>query len=86
MQVILHLLNFVDEVKIMKLRAQLNKVTGEMIKKNPRCLIKNSAAIVTIRTNRPICLELYKNIKEFGRFMLRDTGITIAAGLVTKVS
>lgn len=56
------------------------------MKKNPRCLVKNTAAIVTIETSRPICLELYKDVREFGRFMLRDSGVTIAAGLILNVS
>lgn len=84
-QLVLHLLSFVDSVIITKLNAELNKVTGEQVKKRPRCLIKNTAAIITIETSRPICVELYKDVKEFGRFMLRDAGVTVAAGLVTKV-
>lgn len=74
-----------DSVVIRKLNAELNKVTGEQVKKRPRCLLKNTAAIITIETNRPICIELYKDFKEFGRFMLRDAGVTVAAGLITKV-
>jgi translation elongation factor EF-1alpha len=30
-------------------------------------------------------MELYRDIKELGRFMLRVRGITVAAGLVTQV-
>jgi elongation factor 1 alpha-like protein len=30
-------------------------------------------------------MELYRDIKELGRFMLRVGGITVAAGLVTQV-
>lgn len=82
---LLHLLSFVDSVVIRKLNAELNKVTGEQVKKRPRCLLKNTAAIITIETNRPICIELYKDFKEFGRFMLRDAGVTVAAGLITKI-
>lgn len=56
------------------------------MKKNPRCLVKNTTAIVTIETSRPICVELYKDVREFGRFMLRDSGVTVAAGLIVNVS
>ena len=38
-----------------------------------------------IEVDRPICLELYANCKDLGRFMLRSSGSTIAAGLVTEV-
>ena len=34
---------------------------------------------------RPVCLELYKDNKELGRFMLRSSGHTIAAGLTEGV-
>jgi elongation factor 1 alpha-like protein len=51
----------------------------------PRCLVKNSSAIVEIEVDRPVCLELYANFKDLGRFMLRASGTTVAAGLVTEV-
>ena len=70
---------------MIKLVAQLNKSTGAVVKQKPRCLSGNSIALVEIKTSRPICLELYSNIKELGRVMLRVGGVTIAAGLVTKV-
>lgn len=71
---------------ITKLNAQVHRVTGELIKERPRCLLKNTAAIITIECTRQVCVELYENMREYGRFMLRDTGVTIAAGLVTKVT
>lgn len=50
-----------------------------------RCLTKAMNAIVEIQTQRPVSLELYKDYKELGRFMLRYGGSTIAAGVVTEV-
>lgn len=47
--------------------------------------MKNSSAIVEIEVDRPVCLELYSNFKDLGRFMLRSSGTTVAAGLVTEV-
>ena len=37
------------------------------------------------KRERPVCLELYKDNKELGRFMLRSNGHTIAAGLTEGV-
>lgn len=51
-----------------------------------RCLSKGMNAVVEIQTQRPISLELYKDYKELGRFMLRYVGSTIAAGVVTEVT
>lgn len=53
---------------------------------SPRCLTKNSNAEVVIHTYKPVCVELYKDYKDLGRFMLRYGSETIAAGIVTEVS
>lgn len=50
-----------------------------------RFLTKGQNALVELQTQRPIALELYKDFKELGRFMLRYSGSTIAAGVVTEV-
>ena len=41
--------------------------------------------MVEIKINRPICMELYQNYRELGRFMLRLGDTTIAAGLITDI-
>lgn len=83
--VILHHQSLVEQAVITKLVAQLNKSSGEVIKRQPRCLTRNSNAVVELEMSHPICMELYRDIKELGRFMLRVGGITIAAGLVTQI-
>lgn len=70
---------------ISKLLSQLNKSTGEVQKKHPRFLSKNTSAIVEITVTKPISLELYSECKELGRVMLRVGGATIAAGLITRI-
>ena len=52
---------------------------------HPRCLTKQSNALIEIETTRPVCLELYKDNKDLGRFMMRYSGSTIGAGVVTEV-
>lgn len=70
---------------ITKLISQLNKSTGEIVKKHPRCLGNNSSAMIEVQVSRPIALEVYSECKELGRIMIRVGGVTIAAGLITKV-
>lgn len=41
--------------------------------------------MVEISVSRPICIEEYKDVRELGRFMLRASGLTVAAGIVTQV-
>ncbi|CAK9803564.1 Protein HBS1 [Anthophora plagiata] len=83
--VVIHQQSLVQPAVITKLVAQLHRTTGETVKKKPRCLPKNSSAIIEITTQNPVCMELYKDIKQLGRVMLRVEGTTIAAGLITKI-
>ncbi|KAG5898030.1 hypothetical protein JTB14_001742 [Gonioctena quinquepunctata] len=83
--VILHHQSLVEPVIVSKLISQLNKSTGEVLKKHPRFLGNNTSAIVEIQVSRPIALELYSECKELGRVMLRVGGVTIAAGLITQI-
>ena len=83
---VLHYNSTAEQAVVKKLISQLNKANGEVIKKKPRCLTKNSSGLVEIEVSRPICIELYKDYKDLGRFMLRVGGTTVAAGLVNKVS
>ncbi len=57
----------------------------QVIKRRPRCLAKNCNAVVELSLEQPICMELYAEVKELGRFMLRSVGKTVAAGLVTDI-
>jgi len=83
--VLLHHQSLIEPAHIVKLKAQLHKSNGEIIKKKPRCLGNNSCALVEIETTRPICVEKYADMKELGRIMLRVSGVTIAAGLITSI-
>uniref|UniRef100_A0A3Q2SYM5 HBS1-like protein n=1 Tax=Fundulus heteroclitus TaxID=8078 RepID=A0A3Q2SYM5_FUNHE len=84
--VLLHYQTVSEPATIKKLISVLHKSSGEILKKKPKCLSKGMNAIVEIQTQRPVSLELYKDYKELGRFMLRYVGSTIAAGVVTEVS
>ena len=83
--VILHFQSINEQASISRLSALLSKSTGEIVKKNPRCLTKNCTALVEIVVSKPICLLPYRECKEFGRFMLRAGGKTIAMGIVQDI-
>jgi len=82
--VVLHYQSVSEPATISKLLTHVSR-SGEVIKRRPRCLTKNVSAEIVITTQRPVCVELYKDNKELGRFMLRCAGNTIAAGLVTQI-
>lgn len=83
--VLLHYQTVSEPATIRKLVSILHKSSGEVLKKKPKCLTKGQNAVVEIQTQRPVALELYKDYKELGRFMLRYVGSTIAAGVVTEI-
>lgn len=80
-----HINGSYESGEVKRLLSLLNKNTGELIQKKPRCLAKNASAIISIRLARSVCCELYEDNKILGRFMIRCLGKTIAAGLITKV-
>ena len=45
-------------------------------------VVKNFNAIVILECEKPICVEIYNNIKQLGRIALRSEGETIAIGFV----
>lgn len=75
----------VDEpVNITRLVSTLKK-SGEVDKKKPRCITRNCSAVVQITCSRPICLEMFSDFRQLGRFTLRDRGVTLAAGIVSEI-
>ncbi|KAI8831489.1 HBS1-like protein [Chytriomyces cf. hyalinus JEL632] len=70
---------------ISKLVSILNRASGEVIKKNPRALPKNVTAIVDIKLDESIWVELAKESRELGRVMIRFGSTVVAAGIVTEI-
>jgi len=74
-----------EVAKIKRLIAILDK-QGNAEKLRPRCLGDKVKAEVEIELAQPVCVELFKNYKQLGRFTLRDEGNTVAAGIITQLS
>uniref|UniRef100_A0A8D8QKG1 HBS1-like protein n=2 Tax=Cacopsylla melanoneura TaxID=428564 RepID=A0A8D8QKG1_9HEMI len=83
--IVLHQQSLAESAVITRLLSQVHKTTGEIVRNKPRALTKGMSAQVIIEPVRPMCVELYREVKELGRFMLRVSGVTIAAGLITKI-
>ncbi len=60
----------------------IDKSSGKIVKKNPRCIGKNVGANVEITLNKRICIEKFDEYRELGRFTLRIDSHSIAAGIV----
>lgn len=57
----------------------------EVKKLKPKRLIENDYALITIKLEQRVCLELHKNNKSMGRIALRDDEITIGAGHIEEL-
>lgn len=84
--VVFHHMSQNEPAHITALHSIMDKATGEILKRNPKALAKNTTANVTVQLGRAVCLETFRECKEFGRFLLRTNGKTVAAGIVTEIN
>jgi len=77
--------NVTVEATIIRLMELLDKATGTVTRSKPRSVGDSVAALVAIKTAEPICIEMFNDNKQLGRFTLREDGQTIATGIVTKL-
>ncbi|RHX98814.1 hypothetical protein DYB25_006139 [Aphanomyces astaci] len=82
--VTLHIHSVDEPVHVTRLVSTLKK-SGQVDKKKPRCITRNSSAVVQISSQRPLGLELFSEFRNLGRFTLRDRGVTLAAGIVSEI-
>ena len=71
---------------ITELLAKLDPRSGQVTEEKPKSIKTGDAALVKIRPLVPTAIETYKDFPELGRFALRDSGRTVAAGIVKEVS
>ena len=66
------------------IHGQIDPKTKKRMKK--KCLFVKSGSIVDcrIQVSQPICVELFKEFPQMGRFTLRSEGRTIAIGKITR--
>jgi elongation factor 1-alpha len=72
--------------KFSELIRKMDPRTGQTIEEHPSFLKTGDSAVVRFEPLRPICLEVYTEFPELGRFAVRDMGTTIAAGVVKEIS
>jgi elongation factor 1-alpha len=67
--------------QIVAIEKKLNPATGEVLQENPDFIRNGDAAIVKIKPTHPLCIERQKDIPQMSRFAVRDSGVTVAAGM-----
>ena len=83
---VLHAHTLQVAASVSELLSKIDPRTGQVVEDKPKSLKTGDAAIVKIKPLKPICIETYKDFPELGRFALRDSGRTIAAGIVKEIT
>lgn len=64
---------------------KLNPKTGEVLEENPQFIKRGDVAIVRVTPRQPMVLEKKAVIPQLSTFAVRDSGMTVAAGMVIEV-
>ncbi|RLG01015.1 MAG: translation elongation factor EF-1 subunit alpha [Thaumarchaeota archaeon] len=83
---VMHIHTAQTAVRFVELIAKMDPRTGQVVEKNPSFLKTGDVALVKLRPLQPVALEQYSDFPELGRFAIRDSGMTIAAGIVKEIT
>lgn len=64
--------------------SKIDRKTGEVTEENPTILKNGDVGMVRIKSNKPICVETFKDFQPLGRFAIRDTR-TVGVGRVIEI-
>ena len=67
--------------QITEIVKKLDPATGEAKDEKPDFIKNGDAAIVKIKPLQPLCIEKQNEIPQMARFAVRDSGVTVAAGI-----
>lgn len=84
-KVVLHSHMLACDAVIEELIAQVDTITGEVIKSNPRCITREQSAILRVKTSRNVCVEPAEVSPTLSRVTLRMGGKTMALGIVRAI-
>lgn len=82
---VIHCHTAVCDVEVVLLLAEIDKKTGQISKKLPKFVKSRSVINVHLRVPTPICMEVFKDSPQLGRFTLRDEALTIGFGKVLRL-
>ncbi|MBN1923953.1 MAG: translation elongation factor EF-1 subunit alpha [Nanoarchaeota archaeon] len=71
--------------KIVEIQAKLDPRTGAVKEEKPDFIKRGDAAIVVFEPSRPMVMEQKDTIPQMATFAIRDMGMTVGAGVCTKV-
>jgi elongation factor 1-alpha len=65
---------------------KLDQRSGQVIEEKPDFVKKGESMIAKLVPLKPMVIESYKEFPQLGRFAVRDMGMTVAVGIVQKVT
>ncbi|MDW8083956.1 MAG: translation elongation factor EF-1 subunit alpha [Candidatus Caldarchaeum sp.] len=83
---VLHIHTAQTAVKFTELIQKMDPRTGQVTEKNPSFIKTGDVAVVRLRPLTPVALEPASVSPELGRFAIRDSGMTVAAGVVKEIT
>lgn len=72
-------------IRIIEVISKINPKTGEELEKNPKVLRSGEIGIVVCQPLKSFVIEEAGEIPELSRFALREGGMTVAAGICSKI-
>jgi elongation factor 1-alpha len=82
---VLHIHTATVPVTFAELIHKLDPRTGSVQEENPQYIKQGDSAVVRFKPRKPVVVEKFSEIPQLGRFAMRDSGRTIAAGVVIDV-
>ncbi len=71
--------------QVIQIVKKINPATGEVLQENPDFIKNGDAAVVRFKPVQNVVLEKVKEFPPLGRFAIRDSGQTVAAGMCTDI-
>jgi elongation factor 1 alpha-like protein len=82
--VVVHAYASSTEARVTKLVSSLDKKTGDVLRRAPRCVSRDAAAVVELTPSRALAVERFEDYQKLGRVQLRRDGATVALGVVVE--
>ncbi len=82
---VLHIHTAAVPVRFEELISKIDPRTGAVMEEKPSFIKQGDAALVRFRPLKPVVVESYSEIPQLGRFAIRDSGRTVAAGTIVEV-
>ncbi|KAJ3692956.1 hypothetical protein LUZ60_012051 [Juncus effusus] len=70
---------------VKKIISLLDQKTGKAYKKAPQMISARQSGIIQVKLDREVCVEEFGSCRVLGRVFLRNSGCTIAVGIVNRI-